>query len=154
MGTLASELGSHAERLSDQPRVYVDANVPAGLVAFMRRTLGWDALFVIEHDDLRRARDGEHFRLARQLRRTLITLDNDYLDDRAFPPGESGGVLVLTAPSPRAYEALLRRIDRELLRAVPSAAIQDPRLPLAGRTLRVHADWRGPSPSSRTPTSR
>ena len=33
VGTLASELGPHAERLSAQPRVYVDANVPARLVA-------------------------------------------------------------------------------------------------------------------------
>jgi predicted nuclease of predicted toxin-antitoxin system len=82
MGTLSSELGPHVERLTDRPRVYVDANVPAGLVGFMRTRLAWDVLFVIEHDDLRRARDGEHFRLARQLRRTLITFDRDYLDDR------------------------------------------------------------------------
>ena len=66
MGTLASELGAHAERIAGQPRVYVDANVPAGLVAFMRSELQWDVLFVIEHDDLRRARDGEHYRLARR----------------------------------------------------------------------------------------
>ena len=45
MGTLASELGPHAERLTEQTRVYVDANVPAGLVAFMRGILHWDALF-------------------------------------------------------------------------------------------------------------
>ena len=86
MGTLASELGGHAERVSGQPRVYVDANVPAGLVAFMRQSLQWDVLFVLEHDELRRAPDGEHYRLARQLRRTLITQDRDYLDDRKFPP--------------------------------------------------------------------
>jgi len=150
MGTLSSELALHAERLSDQPRVYVDANVPAGLVAFMRRCLAWDALFVIEHDDLRRAPDGEHFRLARELRRTLITFDRDYLDDRAFPPRESGGVLVLAAPSHRAYETLLRRIDRELLRAPSTPATTDARLPLAGRKLRIHVDWRGPSSESHT----
>src|SRR5512132_4164508 len=98
MGTLASELGAHAERLSSEPRIYVDANVPAGLVLFMRSRLRWDVLFVIEHDDLRRARDGEHYRMARQLRRTLITLDRDYLDDRKFPLCDSGGVLVLPAP--------------------------------------------------------
>src|SRR5690242_4897807 len=98
MGTLSSELGPHAERLVNEPRVYVDANVPAGLVAYMRTRLRWDVLFVIEHPDLRRARDDAHYRLARQLRRTLITLDRDYLDDRRFPPAESGGVLVLTAP--------------------------------------------------------
>src|SRR5829696_3341853 len=98
MGTLASELGAHAGRIAGQPRLYVDANVPAGLVAFMRTRLQWDVLFVIEHADLRRARDGDHFRLARQWRRTLITLDRDYLDDRTFPPDEGGGVIVLMAP--------------------------------------------------------
>ena len=55
---------------------------------FMRESLRWDVLFVIEHPDLRRARDIEHYRLARQLRRTLITLDRDYLDDRRFPPAQ------------------------------------------------------------------
>ena len=43
-------------------------------------------LFVLEHDDLRRAPDIEHYRLARQLGRTLVTLDRDYLDDRRFRP--------------------------------------------------------------------
>ena len=51
----------------------------------------------VQHDDLRRARDIEHFRLARQLRRTLVTLDRDYLDDRKFPPAEGSGVLVIAA---------------------------------------------------------
>ena len=50
----------------------------------MRERLGWDVLFVVEHDDLRRARDIEHYRLARQLGRTLVTLDRDYIDDRSF----------------------------------------------------------------------
>src|SRR5919106_878071 len=116
MGTLASELGPHVERSASQPRIYVDANMPARLVAFMRDVLQWDVLFVIEHDDLRRARDGEHYRLARQLRRTLITLDRDYLDDRKFPPHESAGVLVLTAPGESGFITLLTRLDQELFR--------------------------------------
>jgi hypothetical protein len=139
MGTLASELGGHAARIAGQPRIYVDANVPAGLVAFMRATLHWDVLFVIEHDDLRRARDGEHFRLARQLRRTLITLDRDYLDDKHFPPALSGGVLVLTAPEERGFMMLLRRLDAELFRG-DAAEADLPRLPLEGRKLHVHVD--------------
>ena len=134
MGTLASELGPHVERASSQPRIYVDANMPAPLVTFMRTTLHWDVLFVMEHDDLRRARDGEHYRLARQLRRTLITLDRDYLDDRKFPADESGGVVVLMAPEENGYHKLLTRLDTELFRAA---------LPLEGRKLHVHIDWSG-----------
>jgi predicted nuclease of predicted toxin-antitoxin system len=135
MGTLASELGPHAERVAGQPRIYVDANIPAGLVTFMRTKLRWDVLFVIEHDDLRRARDDDHFRLARQLRRTLVTLDRDYLDTGKFPPAESGGVLVLTAPNEGGLVQLLKRFDAEILRTAA--------LPLEGRTLHVHADWSG-----------
>ena len=150
MRTLASELGFHAERLSGQPRVYVDANMPARLVAFMRADLQWDVLFVIEHDDLRRARDGEHYRLARQLRRTLITLDRDYLDDRKFPLAESGGVLVLHAPEERGLVALVRRLDREIFRLPEVAPASDPAglapLPLERRKLHVHVDWPGLQP--------
>ena len=134
MGTLASELGPHVERVAQQPRIYVDANVPARLVAFMRNRLHWDVFFVMEHDDLRRARDGEHYRLARQLRRTLVTLDRDYLDDRKFPPEDSGGVIVLMAPDENGYLKLLTRLDEELFRA---------EYPLDGRKLHVHVDWDG-----------
>jgi len=145
MGTLASELGHHADRIAGQPRLYVDANVPAGLVSFMRTRLKWDVLFVIEHDDLRRARDGAHYRLARQLGRTLITLDRDYLDDRKFPPAESGGVLVMTAPRESGYTALLTKIDAELFPPERGRSERSERssLPLDGRKLHVHVDWRG-----------
>jgi hypothetical protein len=150
MGTLASELGGFAEQVSGQPRVYVDANVPAGLVSFMRQALHWDVLFVLEHEDLRRARDGEHYRLARQLRRTLITQDRDYLDDRKFPPRESGGVLVVWAPVEKGLMALLKRVDREVLRrtVVPDEGVDDVTefpLPLEGRKLHLHIDWNGES---------
>jgi hypothetical protein len=143
MGTLASELGGHAEQISGQPRVYVDANVPAGLVGMMRSRLQWDVFFVLEHDDLRRAPDGEHYRLARQLRRTLITLDRDYLDDRRFPPGESGGVLVLSAPTENGLLALLKRLDKEILRAEADDRDERDALPLEGRKLHIHVDWDG-----------
>ena len=146
MGTLASELGPHVERTAQQPRIYVDANMPAGLVAYMRNALRWDVLFVIEHDDLRRARDGEHYRLARQLRRTLITLDRDYLDDRKFPRDESGGVLGLMAPEEKGYLALLKRLDTELFRTGRTPERHDRKeipLPLEGRKLHVHVDWAG-----------
>ncbi|MBI4476736.1 MAG: DUF5615 family PIN-like protein [Acidobacteria bacterium] len=142
MGTLASELGSFAERFSGRPRVYADANLPAGLVEFMRRRLRWDVLFVMEVDDLRRARDGEHYRLARQLRRTLVTLDRDYLDDARFPPEESGGVLVIWGPDERALAKILRRVDRAMFRSPAGQHPNEPAgLPLIGRKVMVNPDW-------------
>ena len=133
MGTLWSELGPVAELAGDRPRVYADANVPSGLVRFMRERLRWDVLSVMDHPDLRRARDTEHYRLARQLRRTLVTLDRDYLDDRQFPPGHGCGVLVIAAAGEPGQAALLERLDRQLFTAAP--------LPLDGRKLHAHADW-------------
>jgi len=74
MGTLSSELASLVGSASNEPRIYADANIPTGVVAYMRDKLRWDVLFVLEHDDLRRAPDIHHFRLARELGRTLVTL--------------------------------------------------------------------------------
>ena len=116
MGTLATELGRMAGNWADGPRIYADANIPAGVVSFMRRRLKWNVLYVVEHDELRRARDDEHYRLARQLKRTLVTLDRDFADDRRFPPAESGGVIICTAPDERALSKLLRHIDRAVFR--------------------------------------
>jgi hypothetical protein len=138
MGSLFSELAPLAERLSPQPRIYADANVPAGLVSHMRRLLSWDVFFVMEDDELRRAPDVRHYRLAQQLRRTLITLDRDYLDDRRFPPSETGGVLVINAPDERELVNLLTRIDRILFHQDDSPPQP---LPLEGRKLQVHSDW-------------
>lgn len=135
MGTLASELGPLVEQVADQPRVYADANMPNGVVAFMRDKLGWDVLFVMEHDDLRRARDIEHFRLARQLGRTLVTLDRDYLDDRQFPAEEGAGVIVFCVPDERWLRKLLTRMDRDLFRGDGAHP-----LPLERRKVEWHID--------------
>jgi hypothetical protein len=135
MGTLSSELGPVVDALAGQPRVYADANIPLGVVRFMRERLQWDVLFVLEHEDLRRARDIEHFRLARQLGRTLVTLDRDYLDDRAFPPEEGAGVIVFSVPDERWLRKLLTRMDRNLFRAADARA-----LPLERRKVEWHTD--------------
>jgi hypothetical protein len=154
MGTLSSELAAHAERLSPRPRIYVDANVPAGLVAHMRARLDWDVLFVMEDDGLRRAPDATHYRLAQQLRRTLITMDRDYLDDRRFPPAEGSGVLVINAPDETLLAALLDRINRALFRQPEQWCDGQPiGLPLAGRKMQAHTDWgrRGHEPDMADP---
>lgn len=129
MGTLASELGPHVEQQAPQPRIYADANLPVGVVSFMRVQLGWDVFFVLEHDDLRRARDTEHYRLARQLRRVLVSLDRDYFDAERFPIADSGGVLVMSAPDEDRLRLLLTAADKSLFRAPQNGG-------LAGRKLR------------------
>jgi hypothetical protein len=129
MGTLASELGPHVQHDAARPRIYADANLPAGIVAFMRDELKWDVFFVLEHDDLRRARDTEHYRLARQLRRTLVSLDRDYCDDKQFPIAESGGVLIMSAPDEDRLRVLLVEANRSLFSDAPPAS-------LLGRKLR------------------
>jgi hypothetical protein len=156
VGTFSTELGALAGQIAGgRPRIYADANVPAGLVAFMRSALRWDVLFVIEHDDLRRARDGEHYRMARQLHRTLITLDRDYLDDRRFPAAEGPGVLVVSAPDEPGLAKLLVRVDRVLFgqggRAGDRAGSPAPALPLEGRKLHAFPDWMAPVGRRRRP---
>jgi hypothetical protein len=127
--SLASGLAPYAHR--DAPRVYADANIPNGVVSFMRQRLGWDVFFVLEDDELRRARDIEHYRLARQLARTLVTLDRDYEEDTRFPPAEGAGVIVFAAPDEVRLCELLVRVDRDLFRAADA-----PPLPLVGRKVR------------------
>ena len=139
MGTLSSELASHAERLSPRPRIYADANVPAGVVAYMRACLEWDVLFVMEDDGLRRAPDARHYRLAQQLRRTLITLDRDYLDDRRFPPNLSSGLIVVWAPNEALLARTLSEVDRRIFHTREN--VPHERLPLEGRKLVADPTW-------------
>lgn len=136
MGTLAAELAAHVP-LPAAPRIYADANVPAGIVAFMRDRLRWDVLSVVEHDDLRRAPDARHFVLAREWRRTLVTLDRDYLDDRQYPPAESGGLIVLYAPTEQLLTRTLTQIDERIFR---NPAAERPS-PLSGRKLMADPEW-------------
>lgn len=129
MGTLASELRPIAAGQASGPRVYADANVPSGVVDLMRRRLGWDVLFVLEEPELRRAADRTHFERARDLGRTLVTLDRDFLDALRFPPPMSPGVFVLVAPDERGLAQLVEEIDRALRHR------RDDLLPFAGEIL-------------------
>ena len=136
MRTLASELGPRVDAGGGDPRVYVDANVPTGVVRYMRERLHWNVFFVMEHDDLRRAADEAHYQMARRLHSTLITMDRDFLDERRFPIDESGGVIVLHAPDERGLDKALARIDRAFF--PPRRAHGTP--PLVGQKIDVHPD--------------
>ena len=121
--------------MSGHPRVYIDANVPVGLVSFMRNELHWDVLFVLEHDDLRRASDADHYQRALEFGRTLITLDRDFLDDRRFPPAQSPGLIVCSAPDERWLFKLLAHVDRAVFRAADATVP-----PLLGRKIALTID--------------
>lgn len=134
MGTLASELRLLAGAITSAPRVYVDANIPVGIVTAMRHELGWDVLFVLEDPALRRAPDRDHFIHALDLERTLITLDRDFADDRRFPPGCSPGLIVCSAPDERALMRMLRYADRVIFKGSSEL------LPLRGRKISLTLD--------------
>lgn len=138
MRSLASQLRALQPDGRAQPLVYADANVPAPLVQFMRRRLGWDVLHVVDEAGWRRATDVAHYHRARELGRTLITLDHDYFDDRSFPPDLSGGVVVLSAPDVVAHQRLLVDLDGVLrLGERPAASA----VPLRGRKLHLFPGW-------------
>lgn len=134
MGTLFSELGSFRAAQAQGPLIYADANVPAPLIGFMRARLHWDVLHVLDEPEWRRATDVAHFHRARDLRRTLLTLDHDFLEDRRFPLAVSPGVIVLNGPDDRALRTLLAEVDR-YLRNRPAVA------PLNGCKRCLHPGW-------------
>jgi len=134
MGTLSSELAPLRAAQARGPLVYGDANLPAPLVSYMRQHLHWDVLHVVDEPLWRRATDVAHFYRARDLRRTLVTLDHDYLGDRRLPPVDSPGVVVLSAPDHRGLSRLLDEVNT-YLRASSAP------LPLAGRKLCLRPGW-------------
>jgi hypothetical protein len=146
MGTLASELFPIATGLTGHPRVYADANLPRGAIHAMRLTLAWDVLFVLEDEALRRATDTEHFRRARDLGRTIITLDHDFFNAARFPPEAGAGVVVCSAPGEAALRRLLADLDRAHFRAAGATA-----LPFLGRIVEMTPDGLCRAPHARRP---
>ena len=58
MGTLSSELKLFVAESRSRHRAYTPTPTSRiGVVEFMRAVLEWDVLFVLEHDELRRAPD-------------------------------------------------------------------------------------------------
>ena len=149
MGTLVhSELAPHAERLLSAAADLRDANVPAGLVAHMRARLSGTCCSCLEEKTLRRA-PTKHYRLAQQLRRTLVTSIATIWTTALSARG--GGVLVIHAPtsgnssccwseSTARCSGALRSPGRPGTRDDPATADPIP-LPLAGRKLQVNSDW-------------
>jgi hypothetical protein len=139
MDSLSSALEALRPRERTRPMVYADANVPAPAVRDARDRLDWDVTHVLEEPRWRRASDVEHYRRARELRRTLITFDHDYFDESRFPTSLSGGVVVFTAPDARALARLLSDLDALLRLGDRVPGLES--LPLVGRKLHLFPGW-------------
>jgi predicted nuclease of predicted toxin-antitoxin system len=78
-------------------RLYADNDVEREIVDHLRAS-GMDVLWISEDPRLRRQTDDEfHYEKARQLRRYLLTRDQDFWDDHKHPLAASPGVLILAA---------------------------------------------------------
>ena len=115
MGTLWSELGPVADAVSDRPRVYADANVPAGVVSFMPADLdgAWFVTAAATPDVNRTVRD------AAESRGVFVNAADDPANATAYLGGTiaRGGVTVAfsTSGSAPALAGLLREAFDVLL---------------------------------------
>jgi predicted nuclease of predicted toxin-antitoxin system len=71
----------------------VDENLPVE-VADLLRQVGYDAVTVVEQH-LEGSSDSDIASVCQEEGRTLITLDTDFADIRAYPPAQFPGLIVL-----------------------------------------------------------
>jgi predicted nuclease of predicted toxin-antitoxin system len=77
-------------------RLYADHNIEKELVEYLR-SLKFDVLWIMEDKDLKcQIEDSFHYNKAKQLKRYLITKDNDFWDDHTYSIQNSPGVIILT----------------------------------------------------------
>jgi Domain of unknown function (DUF5615) len=80
-----------------RPRFYADQNFPNDLVGYLRRDAKPRVNVWTAADKGYASRDDEfHFAFAAQNGRILLTIDDDYLDNRRFPLQETAGLVVFT----------------------------------------------------------
>lgn len=100
-------------------RFKIDENLPAELAVLLRQA-DHEALTVPDQG-LSGGTDSRVAQVCQRERRCLITLDTDFADVRAYPPGEYCGIIVLRLrrqdkPSTLAVVAdLIRMLSREPL---------------------------------------
>lgn len=84
-------------------RLYADENFPVEVVAAIRSDPAWRRRVTIETalEVGNTGRDDRfHFDYCRQKRLVLVTLDDDFMDDRAFPFGDGQpGIIVIVSRS-------------------------------------------------------
>lgn len=100
-------------------RFKLDENLPTEAVALLSDA-GHDAVCVLAQG-LGGDQDAVIAAACTDEDRILITLDTDFADIRAYPPGESPGIIVLRLRDQRKGEVLqsIRRLSRVLHRESP-----------------------------------
>jgi predicted nuclease of predicted toxin-antitoxin system len=96
-------------------RLKADENLPQSVVELVR-SRGHDVHTVVE-EGLGGAKDSVVARAALDEQRVLLTLDQDFADIRAYPPGSHPGIIVIRLDTPKrsliraAVSGLLARHD-------------------------------------------
>jgi len=138
VGTLSEELGQSRSASWRGPRIYADANVRRASSPTCRQRLRWD-VSSCSRSPICGERGREALPARAQLRRTLVTLDRDYLDDSPLSARavrrrsrHSGARRAPVVGAARSHRSV----------AVPSDDVDEPvALPLIGRKLQVNTDW-------------
>jgi predicted nuclease of predicted toxin-antitoxin system len=92
-------------------RFKVDENLPREATALLL-SAGHDAMSVLDQR-LGGTPDPDLYAICQQEDRVLMTLDLDFSNIRAYPPGESAGIIVLR-PGNQDKPTVLQTIDRLL----------------------------------------
>lgn len=101
----------------------LDENLPAEATAQLHKN-GFDAHTV--HDEgLAGANDAVIAEVARREGRVLITLDRDFSDIRAYPPGDHAGIVILRPQTQDKYTVgeLLKRLITVLKNESPAGEL-------------------------------
>ncbi len=76
-------------------KLYADEDISREVVTFLREKAGCNVVHVVDDERLRGRDDTYHYAEAGKRRRTLLTRDERYMDNRAFPLQQSPGVIIL-----------------------------------------------------------
>jgi len=93
----------------------IDENLPADAAVLIREH-GFSA-DTVGDEGLSGVDDSQLARIAKGARLTLVTLDNDFGNIRAYPPGEYAGILILRPKSQK--KAVVLALMKRLLLMLP-----------------------------------
>ena len=135
------EIQAAVRGLSQKARFLVDENMDAETAPFLRGE-GWNVKTVGEAG-LKRQPDENVLALAQREDRVLLTHDEDYLDDRRFPPHRNPGIVILPGATGDTRALVMALMDlmavfapyRELMRNMKIVFHADRTVAVTARSL-------------------